>query len=184
VYDNMGLEPVWDQAAYVLVSDCGAPFDFHVGRSLLPRLLRYTAVVTGQTRALRVRKLIGDWRAEPPCKRYDGSYWRITYGFTEKRKKNLPDAGGYSQPLVTDVIARIRTDLDAFTPPEMRVLENHGYFTADYSVRRHLPELVAAGSAPPAAPYSEWMDEAKVRDALRSSHRRVSLSRWLTTTFR
>lgn len=184
VYDNMGLEPVWDQAAYVLVSDCGAPFDFHVGRSLLPRLLRYTAVVTGQTRALRVRKLIGDWKADPACKRYDGGYWRITYGFTEKRKKKLPDAGGYSQSLVSDVIARIRTDLDAFTSAEMRVLENHGYFTADYSVRRHLPALVAAGSPPPTAPYPEWMDEAKVREALRSSHRRVSLSRWLSTTFR
>jgi len=183
VYDNMGLEPVWDEAAYVLVSDCGAPFDFHVGHSLLNRLLRYTAVVTSQTRALRVRKLISDWKLESPCKRYDGSYWRITSAFTDARRKELSDGGGYSQSLVSGVIAHIRTDLDAFTAAEMRVLENHGYFTADYSVRRHVPALVAAGSLPPAAPYPEWMDEAKVRDALRSSHRRVSLSRFMQTTF-
>jgi len=183
VYDNMGLEPVWDQAAYVLVSDCGAPFDFHVGRSLVRRLLRCTAVVTSQTRALRVRKFIGDWKADPPCKRYDGAYWRISAGLTDARKATLSDAGGYSQRLVSEVIARVRTDLDAFTAAEMRVLENHGYFAADYAVRRHLTALISPGSPPPAAPYPEWMDEAKVRVALRDSHRRVSLSRIMRTAF-
>jgi NTE family protein len=35
VYDNMGLEPVWKSHQYVLVSDCGAPFEFHAGGSPL-----------------------------------------------------------------------------------------------------------------------------------------------------
>jgi NTE family protein len=34
-------------------------------------------------------------------------------------------------------IARIRTDLDAFSPEEIGILENHGYLAADASVRLH-----------------------------------------------
>lgn len=183
VYDNMGLEPVWDDTRFVLVSDCGAPFDFHVGGSVVRRLLRYTSVVTSQTRALRVRMMMGEWERDVATRTVDGCYWRIGGGATARRRQNVPDAGGYSEELITAVIARTRTDLDAFLRAEMYVLENHGYFSADYAVRRNLPDLVPPGAKSPVAPYPEWMDEPKVRAAMATSHKRFSLRRWLATTF-
>ena len=55
VYDNMGLEPVWKDHACVLISDCGAPFEFAASRNPLRRLMRYTSVVMNQARSLRSR---------------------------------------------------------------------------------------------------------------------------------
>ncbi len=181
VYDNMGLEPVWEDASYVLVSDCGAPFDFCVGESPVGRLLRYTAVVTSQTRALRLRKLFADWNEKEPCKKYTGTYWRLSAGLVLDAQNKIEDAQGYSQGLVDDVISRVRTDLDAFTEAEKSVLENHGYFNADYKIRRWLPELVPQGVPKPRPPYPTWMDEERVRRALRHSHCRVSVARFLET---
>jgi NTE family protein len=183
VYDNMGLEPVWEAANYLLVSDCGAPFDFRVGETPLRRLLRYTSVVTSQTRALRVRMLFEDWNEKEPCKRNSGTYWRLAAGLEEDTQKRFPAAQGYSQLLVDDVLSRVRTDLDAFTEAEKSVLENHGYFNADYKIRRWLPQLPAPDAPAAAAPYPQWMDEARVRHALRHSHKRISLTRVLETAF-
>lgn len=184
VYDNMGLEPVWNKARWVLVSDCGSPFDFAIGRSPLRRLLRYTSVIMNQTRALRLRKLVGDWKEKAESRRYDGAYWNIAWEFTSRGRQKLPDGFGYSSDLVSEVIAQIRTDLDEFSEAECCVLENHGYFAADYAVRTRLPQLVAAGNAAPVAPHADWMDEAIVREALRSSHRVFSPSRLLWSLLR
>ncbi len=177
VYDNMGLEPVWDQARWVLVSDGGAPFDLRVGENPIGRLLRYTSVLTSQTRALRVRKLVADWEEEGPCRKYSGTYWRLSAGLDRQAVEKLPDAAGYTQELVDAAISRVRTDLDAFTEAEKSVLENHGYFSADYKARRWLPELLPAPIPAPQAPYPEWMDETRVRQALRSSHCRIAPAR-------
>jgi NTE family protein len=177
VYDNMGLEPVWKAWTHVLISDCGAPFDFRTDTTFFRRLLRYTAVVTNQTRALRLRLFFGD-TTDP--KRYEGSYWSLTSGL---KPEAAPTPGGpfagYSQALATEVLGRIRTDLDAFSEGEMSVLENHGYFLADRSVRKWVPSLLPDSPPPAAAPYADWVDEAKVRKELRDSHRRISLRRVL-----
>lgn len=164
VYDNMGLEPVWDDYEYVLVSDCGAPFGFRVGSSPVRRLLRYTSVVTNQTRALRLRALFAQIREG----KHDGCYWAITQGLVPG---GMP-AEGYSQGLVEEVISKVRTDLDNFSEAEMSVLENHGYFAADRKLRKYVPELVALGSHEAKAPYPGWMNETRVREALKNSHRR------------
>ena len=72
-------------------------------------------------------------------------------------------------------IAEIRTDPDGFTEAEQRILENHGYFAANRSIARYLSEPTAVAPLDP--PHPEWLDEDKVRDALRVSHRRLSLRR-------
>jgi NTE family protein len=186
VYDNMGLEPVWKHWTHVLISDCGAPFDFRLDTTPLRRLLRYTAVVTNQTRALRLRLFFGDTNAG----RYQGAYWSLTSGVKPTSGGGGGDAAaapadadyaGYSQALADDVLSKIRTDLDSFSEAEASVLENHGYFAAERSIRKHAPDLATADGVPARAPYPAWTDEAKVRRELRDSARRFSLRRILRT---
>ena len=74
---------------------------------------------------------------------------------------------------------RIRTDLDAFSEAEMSVLENHGYYAADRAIRKRVAELAPAGSLEPKPPYPDWIEEERVRRALRDSHKRISWRRIL-----
>ena len=164
-YDNLGLEPVWKDHAIVLVSDGGGTFDFAPDKGLRHRLLRYTAVVDNQARALRKRWLVSSFITGA----LEGTYWGIgsapsTYG--------RADAPGYSSALAEQVIAQVRTDLDEFSDGEAAVLENHGYLLADAAIRRHAPRLLGSDVPPIAIPHLEWMDEARVRAALRDSARR------------
>ena len=78
VYDNLGLERVWDRYATVLVSDAGAPFQitessFGLRFSELVRAIRAVNIVTAQTRALRKRWLINDMKRGL----VRGTYWGI-----------------------------------------------------------------------------------------------------------
>ena len=187
VYDNLGLEPAWKDFACVLVSDCGAPFEFSVGKAPIRRLLRYTSVVMNQASSVRKRMYFAQKRAG----HYTGTYWGIGSAaekLTERELAALPwdeygeEAaatsyldGGYRRKLVDERIAEIRTDPDGFTEAEQRILENHGYFAANRSIARYLSEPTAVAPLDP--PHPEWLDEDKVRDALRVSHRRLSLRR-------
>ncbi len=85
---------------------------------------------------------------------------------------------GYDEALVADVIAAVRTDLDAFDEGEQAVLENHGYLLADAALReRDLAPIDP--NDPPTPPFPNWMDEARVRLALSASTRRTRLGRLL-----
>jgi NTE family protein len=75
VYDNLGLEAIWDNYKTVLVSDAGAPLEHETRPSSIwhKQLLRALGIITEQTRALRKRKLIEDFiRGERK-----GTYWGI-----------------------------------------------------------------------------------------------------------
>jgi hypothetical protein len=158
----------------VLISDCGAPFEFVAGKTLVRRLVRYTSVVTGQTRALRLRAFFDDTNAE----KYGGAYWSLGRG-VRPRKEGEPAEGysGYSEALAEEVLGKVRTDLDRFTGAEMSVLENHGYWSAERAVRRYAPGMAGAGVPAAVSPYPEWEDEGRVREALRESHKRFSWRR-------
>jgi NTE family protein len=163
-YDNLGLEPVWRDHAVVLVSDGGAPFDPSVDEGLLWRIERYAGILGNQAHALRLRWLISNFVSG----QMQGAYWGVasavsSYGATSP---------GYSKALATEVISKIRTDLDAFSDAEAAVLLNHGYLLADVAIKVHVPSLVTAGSVPVRVPYSDYMDEAKVRADLRDSSKR------------
>lgn len=170
VYDNMGYEPVLRDHEYVLVSDCGAPFEFSASSRPVSRLLRYTGVIMNQAGALRKRLLFSAFTD----KKFSGAYWGIGDSI-----RSDPDGEfrGYAPGLVEEVISRVRTDLDTFTDAEMRVLENHGYFVADKALRRRLPEWFPAGAPPPRAPHPEWADESAVRRGLKGSASRISVRR-------
>jgi NTE family protein len=165
LYDNLGLQPV-EKCGTVLVSDGGAPFVAATPKDLFGRLNAYLEITGKQSGSLRKRQLIADY-----CdKRRAGAFW----GISSAPSKYEPQASGYSKELAETVVARVRTDMDAFSDGEIAVLANHGYLLADIAIEVHAPQLKTI-SAPKRIPFPEYFDEAKARSALRHSHER----RWL-----
>ena len=169
-YDNLGLEPVWDDHAVVLSSDGGSTFEFAPDENLFSRIQRYVSIVENQARALRKRWLISSFIANV----MDGTYWGVA---SARGSYDPDDTIGYSKALARDVIDTIRTDFDAFSEAEAAVLENHGYLLADIAIRRHVRALLPADVPPLAVPHPAWMDEARVRQALAGSGKRSLLGR-------
>jgi NTE family protein len=170
LYDNLGLEPVWKNHRTVLVSDGGAVFGSATDGGLLARIGRYVDIVDHQALALRKRWLISNFLDGT----MDGAYWGIG-----SATGSYPAGGpGYSKDLAAQVIAAVRTDLDAFSPAEMAVLENHGYALAAAAVATHLPDLALPDAPAAAPPHPEWTDEDRVRAALADSWKRKLLGRW------
>jgi NTE family protein len=169
-YDNLGLEPVWKDHEIVMVSDGGAVFEAEEGACLIWRVSRPLSIATNQSTSLRKRWLISNFNSGE----LDGAYWGI--GSTvEHYEVQTP---GYPEELVDDRISEVRTDLDAFSEAEYAVLVNHGYLLGEAAVRRHLPAMIAPDAEPLRIPYPEWMDEGRVEEALKNSHKRKLLGRW------
>ncbi len=57
---------------------------------------------------------------------------------------------------VLDLIAAVRTDLNAFTPGEQGVLQNHGYWLANAGITQYAPALATRPAAPFAWPLPAW----------------------------
>lgn len=88
------------------------------------------------------------------------------------------EPAGYPASLVSETIVNVRTDLDAFGEAEQAVLENHGYLLADAAARRRgVTSVAGIRVRAPAPPHPDWMGEAKVREALAASGRRVPVGR-------
>jgi NTE family protein len=141
VYDNLGLETVWNRYSTVFVSDAGAPFDFKAlpDTSWLQQALRAMDVATNQARSLRKRALIADFER----RERKGAYWGI---MTPVQKYGLPDALP-CPPARTRELAAMRTRLNAFTEAEQCRLINWGYSVCDAGLRR----WAGVVNAPPAA---------------------------------
>jgi NTE family protein len=135
---------------------------------VIRRLFRYTSIIGNQAASVRKRWLI----AALATGRHEGAYWGM--GSTTE---GHDVSGGYPRDLVTDVIARVRTDLDAFSRAEISVLENHGYLMAGAAIQRRIPQLIRV-HAPLVVPYPDWMDGERVRHALSGSDARTFLGRW------
>ena len=215
VYDNTGMEPIWNTQKVVLVSDAGTPFDFKVPRWFGARIMRYVDIGRNQVGALRRRAIIQRLHRDyetvrvdqgaSPCELADnddcfmrgkhridkptGAFWRLA-----SRKRNFCDGCsaefeqelseleadwyGYPEDLQESLLGEIRTDMDSFTDAESKILENHGYFMADLAIRRHARHLDRT-SAPFTVPHRDYLDNDRVRAALRVSHSRLHFwSRW------
>lgn len=142
IYDNLGLERIADRCDVVLVSDAGAPFQPLGSRlglrlSWLSRTKRVLDIAVEQTRALRKRQLIADFKAG--ARR--GTYWGIGTQIGDYRLEahGLRPALLADQPL-TARLARTRTRLDAFAAQEQARLIDWGYALADAALRRHVLE--------------------------------------------
>jgi NTE family protein len=165
VYDNMGTEPAIKSCSEIFVSDAGAPFAFVAGQHYFRRLLRYAGVIGNQAVALRKRLFFGGRAAGE----FDGCYWNLT----DRRDAG---AAGYSLGLCSELMGRIRTDLDRFTSAEFAILVNHGYFSCEDGMAER--RAIAAEAAPTTWPYPEISGEIEVRRVLRGSHRRFFHGRW------
>lgn len=171
VYDNLGLEPVWKSFQSVIVVDAGKPFTFAQEGDTLHQLYRIYDVGSDQAEGVRKRWLIDSYVRQV----YGGAYLGIHNGAGDYPVSARP---GYSKALAVEVLAKIRTDMDAFSAVETAVLENHGYTLADAACAAHVPGLPAA---PAAAPAAEWWPEpgsglpgleARIRRELADSSRR------------
>jgi NTE family protein len=162
VYDNLGLEPVWKNHATLLVSDGGGVLAFEGDKNLIWRVKRYASIQGNQVDALRKRWLMSNFIAGT----LKGTYWGVGGSVS-----HYDAPGGYS-PALAALVRAIRTDLDAFSEAEAAVLENHGYLLADAAVLRHA-RFLCPGSWPTSnVPHPEWMDENRMKLALRDSGKR------------
>ncbi|MGW6933670.1 patatin-like phospholipase family protein [Lentzea sp. NPDC054927] len=168
VYDNMGLEPVWQDHETVLVSDGGAVFQARGRTWLIKRLMRYSEISGDGGEAVRKRWLMSGYGRGD----FKGAYWGI--GSVAAHYPTDPE--GYRENLVTKVISRVRTDLDRFSTAEQCVLQNHGYLLANAGVLDHAPELVKIRQDAK-APHQEWMDHGRVAAELKGSGKRRVLGR-------
>jgi NTE family protein len=154
VYDNMGLEAIWDRCKTVLVSDAGAPLnaDADPPTDWTRQAIRVLDIVTEQTRALRRRELMQNFqqtheegRVEPIPAARRGTYWGI---------KTQINAYQVANPLTNDNqktadLQHIRTRLNEFTPSEQGSLINWGYALSDAAMRRYVDTTNTAAAAWP-----------------------------------
>jgi NTE family protein len=196
VRDNMGLDPVFATHQYVIVSDGGSAFRFSGQRIFRPWLGRTLAVVQHQASAVRKSWLLSELQRDKPALK--GTYWGIATGenVEEPQPPWLGDAA-YSRRLAEQQLSRIRTDLNAFSEAEREILENHGYMLANALINKHkknLGDLIEQKQVwpPLSVPNNSWFGdnaedrmraEDRIRTALRSSHRRVSIRRFISGAF-
>jgi NTE family protein len=117
------------------------------------QLVRVLDIVTEQTRALRRRRLMQEFkqeheegladRAQPQKKK--GTYWGI---------RTSIDKYGVSTPLIQDnattrELQHIRTRLNEFKPKEQGQLINWGYALADAGMRKYVDTANAAAGTWP-----------------------------------
>jgi NTE family protein len=141
VYDNLGVEPVWDRFENLLISDAGRPFTSAQSSSpfIVSRLGRAAAISGEQVGAVRKRWIVERFKAKPGT----GTLWGID---TRIENYQLADAKGYGET-ARQLFSQIRTDLNAFTESEMDCIENHGYSLADAAMRSHGRKFCASPSA-------------------------------------
>jgi NTE family protein len=135
VYDNLGLETVWNRYKTLLVSDAGTPLNVGggVGTSWKDQALRAMDITTNQARALRKRALIADFdRGERK-----GTYWGIQTNINDYQLGDYRPGGAlFCDPARVGPLAWIRTRLDHFNEEEQCRLINWGYALCDAAVRR------------------------------------------------
>jgi len=149
VYDNLGITTVLDEGCtHIIASDTGGLFDVEqrvatgrVGMSARISNILMDDVAGLQRAALRFRRRVG--RAIPEVAEGDAlQELRHMYGLEGLaffRINSIPPAvPGLEVEADREVLARIRTDLDAFGDVEIAALVNHGYNTADHYIRRYM----------------------------------------------
>jgi NTE family protein len=150
IYDNLGLEAVWDRCKTVLVSNAGAPLEIEARPATDPvgQLARVRNIMSEQTRALRERKLVDDFRNQVR----QGAYWGIS---TRIAKYGLSDALTMDNAL-TQQLEKIRTRLNKFSPEEQGHLVNWGYALADAAIRSYGKSVLSATPPAPTWPRPDF----------------------------
>ena len=148
VYDNLGLEGIWNnkKIGCILVSDAGAPFAYQkkpwlLKYSQLKKMIRVLDITVNQTRAIRKRQIIDEYKRGY----IKGTYWGIA---TQINDYELPDAL-VKDNKITASLQHIRTRLDPFTKKEQGQLINWGYALCEAAMRKHVqPDLLKPKELP------------------------------------
>lgn len=143
VYDNMGLEAIWDRYETVLISDAGAPFGLESSPSStwLKLAMRAIDISGEQSRALRKRWMVQEFKAG----RRKGTYW----GIDTKIDKYELDNALTKDNARTAAFAEMRTRLNEFSEQEQCGLINWGYALTDAALRKYaLPGNPSPGNWP------------------------------------
>jgi len=168
VYDNLGLEPVWKDHEYVLVSNAGHPYEFmdDPKQNVVERLTRCFDTTSNQSEAIRKRWLIHSFINMT----MKGTYLGIG---TDYADYELQESMGYS-PSVRELLMKVRTDFDPFSEGEIWCLENHGYSLVDAAIRKHVMSMINPPLINTAFqwPSEKWADEDRASQALASSDQR------------
>jgi len=167
VFDDIGVEPVWQTHRTLLISDSGDVLRPQRADSALWKFFRSFNLIWDRYQLVEQRWLLERFEKDP--EESGGAYWSIR-GAAE----HYTDGGklpGYSAALARDTIAPIRTDYDAFSAAEAAVLENHGYLLVNAAAQAHLARLKPL-TADVRIPHPAWMPDRLVRDALRNSSRK------------
>jgi NTE family protein len=149
VYDNLGLQTVWNRCRTVLASDAGAPFAFLEGAETdwVRQTLRALDIATDQARGLRKLALVDDFRR----KERNGAYWGID---TKINEYPLADPMHCEEARVAP-LAKLRTRLSPFDDEEQGALINWGYALCDAALRSYGADLVPGAAVPTVWPAPE-----------------------------
>jgi hypothetical protein len=153
VLSNLGLPARTISFSQILVSDASYPPNLTAPSGVLKLWTRRAlsaAMSTYDTRWIDRNRFIGG----PPVIRWS-------------TKQADARVGGWR-------ISRVRTDLDRFTEPETKLLENAGYLAASIELAKL--EGFEDSLADARAPHPDWLDEGRAAWALSgSSHRFVKV---------
>jgi NTE family protein len=108
MFDNLGVEPVWQDHASVLVSDAGPSFKPDPGVGKIWSQLRFAIILLEQATDVRKRWLISNLIAG----QLHGTYWGIASSPASYPQR--PPVV-YSDAFIAGSIAPIRIDLDVFS---------------------------------------------------------------------
>ena len=151
VYDNMGLEAIFDRCDPLYVSAAGAPFSespmkWYETNTEVGVGLRAASIQTEQERALR-RRMLMDRFIKDGVK---GAYWNIA---SEISAYKLADPIMKDNAL-TQSLRFVRTRLNSFDAQEQGHLINWGYVLADTAIRRWVDPTATADWAWPVPEYA------------------------------
>ena len=143
IYDNLGLETVWESHSGVLISDAGGhmPDIPRPGRIWATQAVRVLHAVDNQVRDLRKRQALSSFIE----KTREGTYWGIR---SHVRDYKL------DQPLLEpadseiEALARLPTRLAKIAPENQDRLINWGYLICDTALRRWTDPPPAPGKLP------------------------------------
>lgn len=132
VYDNLGLDPIWDRCQTVLSSDAGGvlPTLSRTSGFWLRQLIRTMAIHADRSRFLRRHAAVEAFRRGSKA----GTLWR-----TDAELSAYPARPAFvvhaSWP---GFLAGIRTRMDRFSVLERCHLVNWGYLVSDVALRSHV----------------------------------------------
>lgn len=147
IYDNLGLENVWEKHQVILASDAITSFnnDPVFRKNWFRNILKIFSVINNQVRDLRKLKLIESYKTE----KLKGAYWSICENIHQDYMLEDNLVCSFEQ---TKLLSRISTRLKKIDQMTQKKLINWGYAVCDASIRQYLNNSLLS---PKRFPYNE-----------------------------